>query len=109
MANSLFLLIGLGIIAWFWFDTLQSREIAKTICKQTCGQQKLQLLDDTIVLKNMRLKRNHQGRLKVQRAYQFEFSENGSNTRQRGMVIMCGTVLEILELPGYLNRTISPV
>jgi hypothetical protein len=108
MFNSIILLIMLSIVAWFWLDTLQCREVAKNICKQTCGRLKLQLLDDTIALKKMRLKRNYRGQLNVQRTYQFEFSDGGNN-RQHGVVIMCGTVLEIVEIPGYMNRTISQV
>ena len=109
MDYSIISLIILGFVAWFWFDSLRSREMAKTICKQTCQQLNLQLLDDTIALARLRLRRNSNGRLKVQRAYQFEFSENGGNNRQRGMVILRGITLEILEMPGYLGRTMSPV
>ncbi|OQY52830.1 MAG: DUF3301 domain-containing protein [Candidatus Parabeggiatoa sp. nov. 2] len=106
--NSVILLVLLGIVAWFWFDTLRSQEIAKAICKQVCKQLHLQLLDDTITLVRVRLRRNNRGRFRVQRTYQFEFSD-GSNNRQQGMMIMRGTALEILELPGYTNRIISPV
>ncbi|HDN25902.1 MAG TPA: DUF3301 domain-containing protein [Thioploca sp.] len=107
MINSVILLILLGIVAWFWFDTQRSQEIAKAICKQTCGQLHLQLLDDTIALMRVRLKRNSRGRFSVQRTYQFEFYEQGSN-RQQGTVIMRGITLELLEMPGHMNRIISP-
>jgi hypothetical protein len=106
--NSIILLVILGMIAWFWSDTLHTLERAKAICKQVCGQLHLQLLDDTIALVRVRLKRNSRGRLKVQRTYQFEFSD-GDNNRQRGIVIMRGIALEMLEMPGYMDRIISPV
>jgi hypothetical protein len=108
MINSVILLILLGITAWFWFDAQRSQEIAKAICKQVCGQLHLQLLDDTIALVRVRLKHNSRGRFNVQRTYQFEFSEQGNN-RQQGTVIMRGIALELLEMPGYTNRIISPV
>jgi hypothetical protein len=98
----------LGAVAWFWFDTLQCRERAKIICKQKCKELNLLLLDDTIALMRIRLKRNSRGRLTLQRMYQFEFSE-GDNMRQHGMVMMRGIFLEMLEIPGYIQRTISPV
>jgi len=108
MLSSIFLLFGLSVIAWFWLDTLRCREVAKSVCKRACSELKLQLLDDTIALGKLRLKRNQHGRLNVQRTYQFEFSDGG-DSRLQGVVIMCGTVLEILEIPGYMHRTISPV
>ncbi len=100
MMNSVILLVILGLIAWFWFDTQRSQEIAKLTCQQVCGQLHLQLLDDTIALRRVWLKRNRRGRLTVQRLYQFEFSDGGNN-RQRGIVIMHGIALEMLEIPGY--------
>lgn len=108
MINSVVLLTVLGCLTWFWFDSLRTRERAKIICQQACGQFKLQLLDETIALKQIRLRRRHGGQLIFQRLYQFEFYE-GDNIRQQGSIIMRGTSLEILELPGYLNRVISPV
>ena len=107
MINSVMLLIVLGIVAWFWFDAQRTQEMAKTICKQVCSELHLQLLDDTIALVRVRLKRNNRGRFSVQRTYQFEFSEQGNN-RQQGTLIMRGVVLELLEMPGYTNRIISP-
>ena len=101
------LLIVLGTIAWFWFDTLQCREIAKALAQQMCHQSHLQLLDDTLALVQIRLKRNCHGKLNIQRTYQFEFSEQGNN-RQQGTLIMRGIVLELLEMPGYANRIILP-
>jgi len=104
--NSIILLVILGFIGWFWFDTLHSQERAKVICKQVCQNLHLQLLDDTIVLVRLRLRRNSRGRLMVQRTYQFEFFDG---ERQRGIVIMRGIALEMLEMPGYMDRIISPV
>jgi len=104
--NSIILLITLAFLAWFWFDTLHSQERAKVICKQVCRNLHLQLLDDTIALVRLRLRRNSRGRLTVQRTFQFEFFDG---KRQRGFVIMRGIALEMLEMPGYINRIISPV
>lgn len=104
----IFLLSLLGFIAWFWFDALRCRELTKTVCRKICVQLQLQLLDDTIALQRMRLKRDHRGKLSIQRLYQFEFYD-GNNGRHQGTVLMRGVSLELIELPGYLNRIISPV
>ncbi len=106
--ETIILLALLGFFAWFWFDTLQSQERAKNLAKQICLELHLQLLDDTLSLIRFRLKRNKRGRLTVQRVFQFEFSDGGNN-RQLGTLIMRGISLEMLEMPGYIQRTISPV
>ena len=108
MFNSVLLLALLASLAWFWFDSLRSREYAKKICQQACDQFNLQLLDETVTLKQMRLKRHQEGSLMIQRVYQFEFYA-GDNMRQQGSITLRGNYLEILELPGYLNRIISLV
>jgi len=108
MITSIFLLMLLGIVAWLWLDTLQCQERAKMICKHKCRELNVQLLDDTIALVRVRLKRNSHGRLNLQRMYQFEFYE-GNNIRQQGTIILLGIFLEMLEIPGYIQRTISPV
>jgi len=106
--SALFIL-GCGI--WFWFDSLRCREIAIKICKQVCTQLHLQLLDDSIALSEIRLKRNQHGSVKIQRAYRFEFYDNSDNTEKRhqGYLLMRDVTLEMLELPGYMSRTFSPV
>ncbi len=108
MNSAMILLALLGFVAWFWFDTLRTQEMAKGICKRMCKQLQLQLLDDTIALVRLRLRRDRRGRLRLQRSYEFEFYD-GSNIRLQGMVVMRGIALEMLELPGYMDRTISPV
>lgn len=96
---------------WFWFDSLRCREVATVICKRVCAQFHLQLLDDSVALSEIRLKRNQRGHLKIQRAYRFEFYDNADSAEKRhqGTLLMRGVVLEMLELPGYMNRTFSPV
>ena len=108
MNYSLSLLILLGLITWLWFDTQRSQEAAKIICRQICQQFNLQLLDDTIALVRIRWQRSNRGWLQLQRIYEFEFSDSGNN-RQRGVIMMRGMVMEMLELPGYMDRIILPV
>jgi len=108
MITTILLLLLISLITWFWLDTLKSRERAKLICKQSCRELKLQLLDDTIALIRIALKRNNHGKLIVQRLYQFEF-DDGNNQRQTGRILMRGISLEMLEMPGYMDRIIQPM
>jgi len=104
MITTIILLLIISLLTWFWFDTLKSRERAKFISKQSCRELKLQLLDDTIALIRIRLKRNNHGKLIVQRLYQFEF-DDGNNQRQTGRILMRGISLEMLEMPDFIQPT----
>jgi hypothetical protein len=101
---ALLLASGIG----FWFDSLRCREVATAICQQVCAQFHLQLLDDSIALYEIRLKRSQRGYFKIQRAYRFEFYDGGEQ-RLEGTLLMRGSTLEMLEVQGYMNRTFYPV
>lgn len=98
----------LVLLAWFWFDSFRAQEAVKTMSKQICSQFDLQLLDDTVTLMRMRLKRDTRGKWNWQRTYFFEFSDSGNN-RKQGVIVIRGLAMEMLELPGHLDRLISPV
>jgi hypothetical protein len=108
MITTIFLLLLISLGIWFWSDTLKCRERAKLISKQACRELQLQLLDDTIALIRIALKRNNHGKLIIQRLYQFEF-DDGNNQRNTGRILMRGITLEMLEMPGYMDRIISPI
>lgn len=108
MTEYLSTVLGLAVlaaIAWFWYDTLRAREAAIRFARQLCEQHQVQLLDQTVTLQRVWVKRNRRGRLNWLRTYHFEFSETGA-TRQIGIVSLSGHELHILELPGYMERTI---
>ncbi len=107
--NTLLLLFLIsGCLGFWWFNTQRSREVAKAICQRACRQFQLQFLDDTITLVSIRPKRNHDGIWVIQSVYHFEFYDGG-HQRLQGALILHGLNLEMLEIPGYLNRTISLV
>ena len=90
-------LLVLGAAGWIWYDNLRAREVAIRVAGETCQQQSVQLLDSTVALKSMRLKRRPEGLLTLQRAYQFEYSESGAN-RQRGFIILSGRQIDSIGL-----------
>lgn len=106
--SPVFSLFILAVSVWFWFDSLRTREVAMVVCKRVCTQFHLQFLDDSVVLIRLRLKRNQHGHLSIQRTYLFDFYDK-KESRQQGTLLIRGITVEMLELPGYMNRTISPV
>ncbi len=99
------ILLFTGLVLWWWFNSFRTQEVAKIVGKNCCLQYGLQLLDDTVVLVRVRIKRNNRGQWGWQRTYYFDFSDSGNN-RKSGMIIMWATQLEMLDLPGYEERLI---
>jgi hypothetical protein len=91
--GGLLLLILLGLIVWFWQNTLQARELALRTARDTCQSQQLQLLDGTVTLHRLALRRSMQGRVALQRTFQFTYSVEGDD-RRTGFIITLGNLVE---------------
>lgn len=91
------ILILLGIAA-FWHSALGARELARAHASRLCKSTRLQLLDQTVSLRRMRLR--HQSGLgwQLQRDYGFEVSSNGQD-RLPGSLRMTGDRLQTWSLP----------
>ena len=75
--------------AWLWLDSLKAREAAVRAARAACASEGLMLLDDTVAISGLKLARNEQGRIHLQRAYDFEYSNSGDN-RLTGSVLLLG-------------------
>ena len=82
----LFLAVLAGM-AWFWWDSLQKREIAVRAARQECERAGVQFLDDSVALGKMRLRRDSQQRARLYREYAFDYSGQGDD-RQAGRVYL---------------------
>jgi hypothetical protein len=91
---SIFLLAG---IAWLWFDSLKAREAAIRAAREICAAEGLMLLDDTVSISGLKPVREENGRLTLQRAYDFEFSDTGNN-RLKGSMVLQGHRLVLLNV-----------
>jgi hypothetical protein len=78
-----------GLLGWFWFDSVGARDIAVNAARDACDSEGLQLLDDTVAATGIRLVRDDEGALRLQRIYKFEYSDTG-NDRRHGSVILLG-------------------
>jgi len=68
------LLLITGLILLFILTNAKARDIARAFCKQETLKKQAVLLDDSIALKSMRIKRI-KGRLGLYRSYAFEYNE----------------------------------
>jgi hypothetical protein len=90
-AEWLFLVV-LAILAWFWWDSLQKRELAVRAARAVCQRASVQFLDDSVVLSRMKLKRDNNQRTKLYREFSFEYSSIGDD-RQAGRVYLLGEII----------------
>lgn len=95
--TELILLAVFAALGWLWWDSMQAREAAVNAARAACNAEGLQFLDDTVGIASVKPARNADGRLLLQRAYDFEFSDNGDN-RIRGSVVMLGRRVILLNV-----------
>lgn len=83
-------LTGLLVLAgWLWWDGLNKRELAVKAARNLCQRIGCQFLDDSVSLKQMRLERDGDQRVRIQRLFGFEYSDTGNN-RLPGYVYLLG-------------------
>lgn len=82
---------------FYWWKAQQVKEVAFRAANKTCKEMGLQLLDQSIGLRALWLKRDHDGQLKLWRRYQFEFSSTGDD-RYTGRVIVLGRRITSVDL-----------
>jgi hypothetical protein len=87
----------LAAIAWLWLDSLKVREAAVRAAKEVCAVEGLLFLDDTVSISSLRLARDSDGRARLQRAYEFEYSDTGNN-RLKGSIVMLGHQLAVFNV-----------
>jgi hypothetical protein len=88
-----------GAAAWYWYAGLHAREQAIAVGRRACADSGLQFLDESVVLRRLRMARNADGQLQFQRDFHFEFSDTGDN-RRPGVVRMLGERVEWVSLDG---------
>jgi len=94
-------ILALVAIAALWLDSIKVREAAVHAARAACAAEGLQFLDDTVAIAGLKPVRDEQGRLKLQRTYDFEYSDTGDN-RIKGSVLLIGRRVVILNLGPYI-------
>jgi hypothetical protein len=84
------LLLLFAALGWFWWDSLQKRELAVRAARQTCERAGVQFLDASVALRKMALRRDTNQHAKLYREFAFEYSLQGDD-RQPGRVYLLGT------------------
>ena len=101
----IFALVLLASTVWLWLDSLKVREVAVSAARAACTADGLMLLDDTVAIANLKLKRDDDGQVRLQRAYDFEYSDTGNN-RLKGSVVLLGQRVTMLNVGLRLPPTV---
>jgi hypothetical protein len=96
-ALELLALLALAASIWLWLDSLKAREVAVNAARAACTAEALLLLDDTVAIASLKLRRDDDGQVKLQRAYSFEYSDTGNN-RLAGSVVLLGHQVVLLNV-----------
>jgi hypothetical protein len=100
------LLLACAALVWLWLDSLRAREAAVVAAREACAVEGLMLLDDTVAIRAIRLARNEDGHIQLQRAYDFEYSDTGNN-RRNGSVVLLGRRVILFNI-GIRSAPVSP-
>lgn len=85
------------LLALLWYDSLTAREAAVRAARAACEAEGLLFLDDTVGIASLRPARDDEGRIALQRVYDFEYSDTGNN-RIRGSIVMLGRRVILLNV-----------
>mgnify|MGYP000332424727 CR=1 FL=1 len=95
--RSIFLTVLVFCAAWYW---LRARELKDQILKHAaryCDDLSLKLLDESVVLKELKPHKLSQGGLCLKRRYVFEFTSTGED-RYQGEIVVLGRHIEHVKL-----------
>lgn len=97
-------LLVLGVLVWgavlFW-RAQRIRETALLATRRHCEREEVMLLDETVGLKRLRLRREARGEpIRLWRFYEFEFTVTGGE-RYRGETLLIGERVARITLPPH--------
>lgn len=105
--HDLLLLLALIAAMALWLKLSRARERAVAEAHAQCGRYGVQLLDETVGLRALRLRRMS-GQLRLERCYGFEVSIDGAD-REQASLWMRGDTLSELRLPTVVLAPPEPV
>ncbi|MHB8719902.1 MAG: DUF3301 domain-containing protein [Steroidobacteraceae bacterium] len=82
-----------------WHLSLDARETANRIAKDTCSRAVVQFLDGTVAFAGFRMARDTRGRRRLLRTYTFDYTSDGFE-RAQGFIVLAGLKLEAVGLAG---------
>ncbi len=97
MWPTLFSLLAIGLLVQVWASAARAREAAQALATRICKDAGVQLLDQSVALRDVRPVRAPWG-IALRRRYSFDYSVDGVG-RERGFLVYLGASLESASVP----------
>jgi hypothetical protein len=101
------LLIPVILLVIYWWRSSEQHAVAVAAARDYCRERDLQLLDETLQFRRMRLERDARGNKRLCRIYEFDYSRDGKD-RHSGEIILSAYIVlrvilhsEVLEITEY--------
>ena len=78
---------------WLWQNALRARERARELARGLCARAGVQLLDETVAVQRLRLRRVPGEGLRLERRYGFEVSIDGADRRRGSLNLLDGDIV----------------
>ncbi len=98
MTGTLVALLLIGAFSLFWSASRLAAERARQAGRLACERAGVQLLDQTVMLSRLSLRRDSHGRVRLLRQYSFDYSRDGID-RARGTLALLGDELQWISQP----------
>ena len=95
-------LLAAVVVYRYWVASQNARQIAVKAAFAHCKERDVQLLDATVSVHRVWVKRDARRYWRFWRSYTFEFSPTG-NERLRGQVVLLGKTTESIVLEPYVH------
>jgi hypothetical protein len=103
MTTTLIILLVIAAGVFGWSATQGASEAARRHGRSACERAGVQLLDQTVALNRVSLRRDARGRVRLLSQYSFDYSPDGVN-RMRGSLALLGS-----ELQWITDPTVQPL
>lgn len=82
---------------WYWLKSREIKDLALRAAAQRCASLDVKLLDQSVVLRAIKIVRGQSGALSLARRYTFDFCTTGEQ-RYQGEVLLTGNRIERISL-----------
>ena len=90
----------IALASWMLWQHLEISKAARLLASQHCAKQNLLLLDQSVILQQIKLVKSSSSLFNLERHYQFEFSTIG-DARYQGRILFNGKKLKYVELDAF--------
>ena len=95
--RSIFFTVLIFCAGWYWFRARELKDHILKYAAKHCDDLSLKLLDESVVLKELKPSKSPKGGLAIKRRYLFDFTSTGED-RYQGEIVVIGRHIEHIKL-----------